>query len=68
MAQASRPHHRHTYAEYLAYERDSGMKHEFFDGDIFAMAGGGALSLSDRRLRLGAPAPRKAPAAAQAAE
>jgi cytochrome c-type biogenesis protein CcmF len=32
------------------------------------MAGGGALSLSDRRLRLGAPAPRKAPASALAAE
>lgn len=40
MAQPSRPHHRYTYAEYLAYERDSGLKHEYFDGDIFAMAGG----------------------------
>jgi Uma2 family endonuclease len=32
--------HRYTYAEYLAYERDSGLKHEYVDGDIFAMAGG----------------------------
>jgi len=32
------------------------------------MAAGGALSLSDRRLRLGAPAPRRAPSAAMAAE
>jgi Uma2 family endonuclease len=32
--------HRHTYAEYLAYERDSALKHEFEDGQIFAMAGG----------------------------
>lgn len=23
------PRHRFTYAEYLAYERDSGMKHEY---------------------------------------
>ena len=32
------------------------------------MAGGGALSLSDRRLRLGAPAARKAPAGAAATQ
>jgi Uma2 family endonuclease len=32
--------HRFTYAEYLAYERDSGLKHEFDDGEIVAMAGG----------------------------
>jgi Uma2 family endonuclease len=31
---------RHTYAEYLAYERDSGLKHEYDDGQILAMAGG----------------------------
>lgn len=31
---------RHTYAEYLAYERDSELKHEFDDGEIVAMAGG----------------------------
>ncbi len=35
-----RSRHRHTYDEYLAYERDSGLKHEFEDGEIFAMAGG----------------------------
>lgn len=28
------------YAEYLAYEVDSGRKHEFDDGEIVAMAGG----------------------------
>jgi Uma2 family endonuclease len=32
--------HRYTYAEYLAYERDSGLKHEYDDGEILAMAGG----------------------------
>ncbi|MFO0567702.1 MAG: Uma2 family endonuclease [Polyangiaceae bacterium] len=37
---ARRSRHRHTYAEYLAYERDSGLKHEFDDGEIVAMAGG----------------------------
>lgn len=31
---------RHSYAEYLAYERDSELKHEFDDGEIVAMAGG----------------------------
>lgn len=36
----SRSRHRYTYAEYLAYERDSGLKHEFEDGEILAMAGG----------------------------
>jgi Uma2 family endonuclease len=35
-----RPRHRYTYDEYLAYERDSGLKHEFDDGEIIAMAGG----------------------------
>jgi len=40
MAQPARPHHRYTYAEYLAYERDSALKHEFDDGEILAMAGG----------------------------
>jgi len=29
-----------TYEEYLAYERDSELKHEFEDGEIFAMGGG----------------------------
>ncbi len=32
--------HRYTYAEYLAYERDSGLKHEYDNGEILAMAGG----------------------------
>lgn len=32
--------HRYTYDEYLAFERDSEMKHEFADGEIYAMAGG----------------------------
>ena len=40
MVQIARPRHRYTYAEYLAYERDSGLKHEFDDGEILAMAGG----------------------------
>jgi len=35
-----RVRHRYTYEEYLAYERDSGLKHEFEDGEIYAMAGG----------------------------
>lgn len=29
-----------TYAEYLAMEAASAVKHEFIDGDVFAMAGG----------------------------
>ena len=32
-------HHHYTYDEYLAYERDSALKHEFEAGEIFAMAG-----------------------------
>ena len=31
---------RYSYDEYLAYERDSGMKHEYDGGEIIAMAGG----------------------------
>lgn len=34
------PRHHYTYEEYLAYERDSGLKHEYDNGEIFAMAGG----------------------------
>lgn len=36
------PHARHhyTYEDYLALENDSELKHEFDDGEIFAMAGG----------------------------
>lgn len=40
MAQPARPRHHYTYSEYLAYERDSGLKHEYDDGEISAMAGG----------------------------
>jgi Uma2 family endonuclease len=38
----SLPHARHhyTYEEYLAYERDGALKHEFEAGEILAMAGG----------------------------
>lgn len=32
--------HRYTYDEYLAFERDSATKHEFANGEIYAMAGG----------------------------
>jgi len=40
MAQSAPPRHHYTYAEYLTYERDSGLKHEFDRGEILAMAGG----------------------------
>lgn len=33
-------HHRFSYAEYLARERDTGLRHEFLDGQVFAMTGG----------------------------
>jgi Uma2 family endonuclease len=33
-------HHRYTYSEYLALERHANVRHEFFDGEIYAMAGG----------------------------
>jgi Uma2 family endonuclease len=32
--------HRHTYADYVALEQTSSTKHEFFDGEIYAMVGG----------------------------
>ena len=32
--------HRYTYADYVALERASPTKHEFLDGEIYAMAGG----------------------------
>lgn len=32
--------HEYTYAEYLAHEEASNVKHEFLDGEIYAMAGG----------------------------
>jgi Uma2 family endonuclease len=40
MAQPAGPRHHYSYAEYLAYERDSALKHEYEGGEIFAMAGG----------------------------
>src|SRR5882724_1011291 len=33
-------HHRYTYGDYVALELDSSTKHEFLDGEIYAMAGG----------------------------
>jgi len=38
MAQAA--HHRFTFDEYVRIEEESGIKHEFVAGGIFAMAGG----------------------------
>jgi Uma2 family endonuclease len=32
--------HRYTYADYVALEQQSPTKHEFLDGEIYAMAGG----------------------------
>ena len=40
MTTAPQARHHYTYEEYLAYERDSALKHEFEAGEIFAMAGG----------------------------
>jgi len=40
MAQPAPPRHRYTYPEYLEYEKDSGLKHEYEDGEILGMAGG----------------------------
>jgi Uma2 family endonuclease len=34
------PLHAYTYAEYLAHEEASNVKHEYLDGEIYAMAGG----------------------------
>lgn len=36
----ARPLHRYTYADYVALEEESTTKHEFLDGEIYAMAGG----------------------------
>src|SRR5919106_215521 len=45
---------RYTYAEYLSLEEFSNVKHEFFGGEIYAMAGGtidhGALAARVIRL------------------
>jgi Uma2 family endonuclease len=40
MSQGARPFHRYTYRDYLTLEQDSPVKHEFFSGEIYAMAGG----------------------------
>jgi len=45
--------HRYTYAEYLAHESASNVKHEFFDGEIYAMAGGSLLHAA-LAMRIGA--------------
>ena len=37
---ASLPHHDYSFADYLALERDSEIKHEFDSGEILAMTGG----------------------------
>jgi Uma2 family endonuclease len=34
------PRNHYSYGEYLAFEQDCGRKHEYDNGDIFAMAGG----------------------------
>lgn len=33
-------HHRYTFGDYLLLEQDSNVRHEFLDGEIYAMAGG----------------------------
>ena len=40
VASIPRARHRYTYDEYLAFERSANTRHEFFDGEIYAMAGG----------------------------
>ncbi len=37
---ATRSRHRYTLADYLAVEEMSNVRHEYLDGEIFAMAGG----------------------------
>jgi Uma2 family endonuclease len=54
MSTPSRPaHHRYSFEEYLVYERDAGMKHEYDNGEIYAMAGG-SLRHSALASRVGA--------------
>jgi Uma2 family endonuclease len=58
MVTGGRRRHRYTYAQYVALERESPTKHEFFDGEIYAMAGGSeehsALALNVLAALLGA--------------
>jgi Uma2 family endonuclease len=58
MVTLGRRHHRYTYAQYVALEKESPTKHEFFDGEIYAMAGGSedhsALALNVLAALLGA--------------
>jgi Uma2 family endonuclease len=42
MAQVARLH-RYSFRDYLLLERDSTVRHEFLDGEIYAMAGGSVL-------------------------
>ncbi len=37
---AHAPRHHHSFEEYLALEEIAGVRHEFFDGEIYGMAGG----------------------------
>lgn len=53
MVHVVRSRHHYTYAEYLAYERDSGLKHDYDEGEIRAMAGGSRRH-NALALRLGA--------------
>ena len=40
MAVSHAVHHRFSFEEYLRIEADSGIKHEFFAGGVYAMSGG----------------------------
>ncbi len=56
---------RYTRAEYIAFERAANAKHEFLDGNIYAMAGGSrehALFAANVIALLGSSAPAAAPA------
>lgn len=53
------PHHRYSWTEYLALEETSPVRHEFFAGEIYAMAGGtpahsalGVAVVSELRMQL----------------